>query len=191
MRTHGRHAGGDLLANARLERRCLHLQHLLRGDRLHRDPRQQRGGEQVVFTHAMLDIETARQMAMGWRTASMATGTFSELLHRLALLAGFCRRDHTCGGALMAGPKATVEPTIGPEPSRTANMDDASSESLVLTRALSACVARPFLATFPRRRGHKARDPPRSPWRRRCATEGRSRRGDRAPARTAATRVLR
>ena len=48
-----------------------------------------------------------------------------------------------------------------------------------------------FLATFPRRRGHRARDPPRSPWRRRGATEGRSRRGDRAPARTAATRVLR
>jgi hypothetical protein len=47
------------------------------------------------------------------------------------------------------------------------------------------------VTTFPRRRGHTARDPPRSPWRRRGATEGRSRRCDRAPARTAALRVLR
>ena len=35
----------------------------------------------VVFTHALLDIDTARQVAMGWRTALTATGTFSELLH--------------------------------------------------------------------------------------------------------------
>jgi hypothetical protein len=41
------------------------------------------GGEEssVVFAHVVLDIDTARQMAIGWRTTLMATGTFSELLH--------------------------------------------------------------------------------------------------------------
>ena len=35
----------------------------------------------VVFAHALLDIETARRMAIGWRTTLIATATFSELLH--------------------------------------------------------------------------------------------------------------
>ncbi len=35
----------------------------------------------VVFAHALLDIDTARRMAMGWRRTLIATGTFSELLH--------------------------------------------------------------------------------------------------------------
>ena len=35
----------------------------------------------LVFAHALLDIDTARRMAIGWRTTLIASGTFSELLH--------------------------------------------------------------------------------------------------------------
>ncbi len=39
------------------------------------------GGRDVVFSHAVQDIEVARKLAESWRQLVLAKGTFNELLH--------------------------------------------------------------------------------------------------------------
>ena len=58
-------------------------------------------------------------------------------------------------------------------------------------RRMSISDAHPIVPIVERLRGRTARARPRLPWRPLCAIAGRSRRGDPAPERTAATRGLR
>ena len=91
--------------------------------------------------------------------------------------------------ARFASPRLNVEMR---DDERVRIGQDAATARLSNRQTLTCRRARGAVtAISARRRGHRARGPPLSPWRRRCATEGRSRRGDRAPARTAATRVRR